>query len=235
MAINLASKYSDQIAEVFTRSSFIKGKTAETFDLTGVKTLKVYTPITVEEVDYDRDGGLGRYGAVTEMQDVVQELTMTQDKAFTLTIDKGNNLDQNLVKNAADMLRLQLSEKSTPSADKYAFKRFVTMAGTIAESEKPTRADIISKIADASQALDDALVPDDNRYLYLTSEMYKLGRVLRRGCARASVDRQGRMRRGIRHERRARAEELPAGGRLLSRRAQGRGAHAVQDRGREGA
>ncbi|MFQ9126168.1 MAG: hypothetical protein ACLR4Z_04330 [Butyricicoccaceae bacterium] len=70
------------------------------------------------------------------MQDVVQELTMTQDKAFTLTIDKGNNLDQNLVKNAADMLRLQLSEKSTPSADKYAFKRFVTMAGTIAESEK---------------------------------------------------------------------------------------------------
>ena len=50
MAINLASKYSDQIAEVFTRSSFIKGKTAETFDLTGVKTLKVYTPITVEEV-----------------------------------------------------------------------------------------------------------------------------------------------------------------------------------------
>ena len=50
------------------------------------------------------------------MQDVVQELTMTQDKAFTLTIDKGNNLDQNLVKNAADMLRLQLSEKSTPSA-----------------------------------------------------------------------------------------------------------------------
>ena len=174
MAINLASKYSDQIAEVFTRSSFIKGKTAETFDLTGVKTLKVYTPITVEEVDYDRDGGLGRYGAVTEMQDVVQELTMTQDKAFTLTIDKGNNLDQNLVKNAADMLRLQLSEKSTPSADKYAFRRFVAMAGTIAESEKPTRADIISKIADASQALDDALVPDDNRYLYLTSEMYKL-------------------------------------------------------------
>ena len=75
MAINLASKYSDQIAEVFTRASFIKGKTAETYDLTGVKTLKVYTPITVEEVDYDRDGGLKRYGDVTEMQDVVQELT----------------------------------------------------------------------------------------------------------------------------------------------------------------
>ena len=161
MAINLATKYSDQIAEVFTRASFIKGKTADTFDLTGVKTLKVYTPITVEEVDYDRDGGLARYGTVTEMQDVVQELTMTQDKAFTLTIDKGNNLDQNLVKNAADMLRLQLNEKSTPAADKYAFRRFVTMAGNIVESSaKPTKSDIITKIAAASQALDDALVAE---------------------------------------------------------------------------
>lgn len=174
MAINLASKYSDQIAEVFTRSSFIKGKTATTFDLTGVKTLKVYTPITVEETDYDRNGGMARYGAATEMQDVVQELTMSQDKAFTLTIDKGNNLDQNLVKNAADMLRLQLNEKSTPAADKYAFRRFVTMAGKLVASEKPTKANIISKIADASQALDDALVPDEGRFLYLTSEMYKL-------------------------------------------------------------
>ena len=236
MAINLASKYSDQIAEVFTRASFIKGKTAETYDLTGVKTLKVYTPITVEEVDYDRDGGLKRYGDVTEMQDVVQELTMTQDKAFTLTIDKGNNLDQNLVKNAADMLRLQLNEKSTPAADKYAFKRFVTMAGSIVESAKPTKANIISKIADASQALDDALVPDDNRYLYLTSEMYKLV------CTSdefagvdVSVHRQGRVRRGIRHECRPCSQELSAGGRVLPRCTQGCRAHAVQDCGCQGA
>ena len=194
MAINLASKYSDQIAEVFTRASFIKGKTAETYDLTGVKTLKVYTPITVEEVDYDRDGGLKRYGDVTEMQDVVQELTMTQDKAFTLTIDKGNNLDQNLVKNAADMLRLQLNEKSTPAADKYAFKRFVTMAGSIVESAKPTKANIISKIADASQARRCACagrqplsVPDQRN----VQAGVHLGRVCRRGRAGASVHRQG--------------------------------------------
>ena len=70
------------------------------------------------------------------------------------------------------MLRLQLNEKSTPAADKYAFKRFVTMAGSIVESAKPTKAKIISKIADASQALDEALLPDDYRTLYLTSEMY---------------------------------------------------------------
>ena len=69
MAINLATKYSDEIASTFSRGSFIKGKTATTFDLTGVKTLKVYTPVTVDEVDYVREGA-NRYGAPAEMQDL---------------------------------------------------------------------------------------------------------------------------------------------------------------------
>lgn len=173
MAINLATKYSDEIASTFSRGSFVKGKTATTFDLTGVKTLKVYTPVTVDEVDYVREGA-NRYGSPTEMQDTVQELTMTQDKAFTLTIDKGNNLDQNLTKRAADMLRLQLKEKSAPAADKYALARFANMAGTIAAHSKPTKSDIISLIGEGMQALDDGLVPPDGRYLYISSEMHKL-------------------------------------------------------------
>lgn len=173
MAINLATKYADQIASAFTKSSFVKGKTATTFDLTGVKTLKVYTPITVDEVDYVR-AGANRYGTPVEMQDTVQELTMTQDKAFTLSIDKGNHLDQNMTKRAADMLRLQINEKSTPAADRYALRRFAHMAGVIEEAEKPDKSNIVSLIAQGGQALDDGLTPNDNRYLYLSSEMYKL-------------------------------------------------------------
>lgn len=177
MAINLAVKYADKIAEVFTKGSFLKGNTSTDYDLTGVKTLKVYTPITVPETDYVREGA-NRYGQPAEMQDVVQELKMTQDKAFTLTIDKGNNLDQNLTKRAADMLRLQLNEQSTPAADRYALRRFVTMAGRIEQvAQKPTKETIVALIADGVQALDDALAPDDGRFLYLSSEMYKLVRL----------------------------------------------------------
>lgn len=174
MAVNLATKYSSQIAEVFTAGSFVKGKTSQSFDLTGVKTLKVYTPVTVPEVDYTREG-LSRYGTVTEMQDIVQELKMTQDKAFTLTIDKGNNLDQNMTKKAADMLRLQINEQSTPAADKYALRRFAMMAGTIdTVSEAPTKETVVELISTGAQALDDQLVPDGDRYAYVTSEVYKM-------------------------------------------------------------
>lgn len=174
MAINLATKYSEKIQTAFTRASYIRGKVSDAYDFTGVKTLKVYTPVTVEETDYKRSGS-NRYGEPTEMQDIVQEMTMTQDKAFALTIDKGNNMDQMNIKGAGKMLQQQLREKSTPAADKYAFRKFATYAGKVmTTNSKPTKSNIVSTIFDMGQAMDDALVPDDNRYLYMTAEMYKL-------------------------------------------------------------
>ena len=173
MAVNLASKYSDKIATAFTAASFIRGKVSSAYDLTGVKTLKVYTPQTVDEGDYIRSG-TSRYGTPEEMQDTVQELTMSQDKAVSLTIDKGNQKDQMGVKAAGRMLKLQLSEKSTPAADKYAFAQFAKMAGKyVAASAKPTKSTIVGFCADVAQAMDDALVPPDNRYIALTTEMVK--------------------------------------------------------------
>ena len=41
-------------------------------------------------------------------------------------------------------------------------------------NSKPTKSNIVSTIFDMGQAMDDALVPEDNRYLYMTAEMYKL-------------------------------------------------------------
>lgn len=174
MAINLATKYSDKIAQAFTRASYIKGKVSNAYDFTGVKTLKVYTPTTVPETDYKREG-TERYGATTEMQDTVQEMKMMRDRAFRFTIDKGNNLDQMNIKGAGKMLQMQLQEQSTPDADKYAFNKFAMYAGKVMTvSQKPTKKDIVSTIFDMGQAMDDALVPEDNRYLYMTAEMYKL-------------------------------------------------------------
>ena len=90
MAINLADKYSSKIAEKFTQESIVAGKCSKEWDFSGVKSIKIYTPQTVDLVDYTRSGS-NRYGTPTEMGDTVQEMTMTQDKSFSLTIDKGNN------------------------------------------------------------------------------------------------------------------------------------------------
>lgn len=173
MAINLAAKYSDKIAQVYTASSFIAGKTSNEWDFSGVKSIKIYTPQTVDLVDYTRSGS-NRYGTPVEMQDTVQEMTMSQDKSFSITIDKGNNNEQLLIKNAGKMLKLQIDERVVPLVDKYAFSRFIALAGKVAGIAKPTKATIISAISDAGAHLDDNSVPEGNRYLYITTEMYNM-------------------------------------------------------------
>ena len=90
MSINLASKYSDKIMTKFRESSYTIGAASTDYDFAGVKSISIYSPKTVALVDYVRSGN-ARFGATTEMEDEVQGMTMTQDKSFSISIDKGNN------------------------------------------------------------------------------------------------------------------------------------------------
>lgn len=173
MAINLASKYSDRIAEAFSAASFLKGRTSGDYDWQGVKSVKVYTPTTVSMSDYLRTG-TSRYGTPTEVQDTVQEMILTQDKSFSLTVDKGNNSEQMGVKNAGRILAMQIKEQAVPAADRYAFARFVKYAGKVDGISSPTRTNVISLITEACAVLDDALVPSEGRTVYAVSAVVKL-------------------------------------------------------------
>ena len=173
MAINLASKYSGKIASMYTIGSLVADKTSKEWDFSGVKTVKIYTPQTVDPVNYTRTG-TNRYGTPQEMSDIIQELTLTQDKSFSLVIDKGNNSEQELSKNAGKMLKLQNDEKMVPMVDKYALGVFAQKAGTVEGITKPTKTTIVGLISDAVQELDDACVPQGDRYIYITGEMYSL-------------------------------------------------------------
>ncbi|MEG1849061.1 MAG: hypothetical protein RR197_00735 [Oscillospiraceae bacterium] len=177
MAINLATNCADSIASVFSAASYLANRTAGFFDFTGVKGLRVYTPVTVPLCDYTREGA-NRYGAPAEMQDTVQELVMTQDKGFALTIDKGNNAEQMNTKAAGQMLNLQIAERVVPTVDKYALSVFLRDAGRLSTvTAEPTKATILEEISKASQALDDEMVPGEDRTLLVTSKIYSMIRL----------------------------------------------------------
>ncbi len=174
MAINLATKYSDKIASSFSIHSVVEGRVSTMFDFTGVKGLKVYTPVTVPMSDYVRSGQ-NRYGSPSEMQDTVQELVMTKDRGFSLIIDKGNNEEQMLSKSAGQMLSLQIAERVVPEVDKYALDVFVNQAGKVASiAATPTADNIISEIGKAASFLDDNYVPLDGRVAVVPTEVYNL-------------------------------------------------------------
>ena len=174
MAINLATKYSDKIAEKFRKSSFLAGKSSNAFTFDGVKTVRVATPITVAEGDYSRSG-TSRYGTPADMGDTVQDMTMTQDKSFALIIDKGDNTEQHMIKEAGKMMNLQLGEQTIPTADKYALGKWIANAGKIASvSSAPTKTTAMDAVLDADVWFTDNLVPEENRYLYVTGAFFKL-------------------------------------------------------------
>lgn len=175
MAVNLATKYSDQLSKIYTRKSLLTeiSMSTKNAEFIGARTVKVTTPITVRLNDYTREG-TGRYGDVSEVQNIVQEFRMTQDKSYATTIDKGNQTDSDaILRTAAEWTKMELEEQVTPTIDKYALKRWAMFAGQIGTTDTaPTKDTILEMISDGDVALSDCLVPAENRTLIIPWSYY---------------------------------------------------------------
>ena len=88
--INLASKYSPNVDERFTRESQAMLALNNDYEFTGVDTVKVFSIPVVPMNDYQRSG-LSRYGTPTDLARNVQTLKVRKDRCFTFIIDKGSN------------------------------------------------------------------------------------------------------------------------------------------------
>lgn len=174
MAINLHEKHSAHIIERFKKQSITQGSFDTSLDMefVGVKTVKVSSIATVPMNDYNRTAANNRYGAPTELQDTDQELTMTQDRAYSTTIDKGNNMEQQMIKKAGAAARRQLDEVVTPEIDTYRLSKWAEGAGTTKTITAPTKTTVFGLIMDAMVVMDNELVPKTNRTLYVGSKTY---------------------------------------------------------------
>jgi len=174
MAINLTTKYSDKVAERFSKQSVTASAASSDYTFEGIKTLKVYSVDTVPLANYNRSGGMTRFGNVSDLGDTVQEMSMTQDKAFTFSIDKGNAKEQMNIKAATKSLKRELDEIVIPTLDKYRLDKWAHLAGS---QEVPTAAPnkntITGYVMNCTETLDNALVPDAGRTMFITTAMYK--------------------------------------------------------------
>jgi len=176
MAINLAEKYEQKVAERFSTRSKTDGYIGKDYDFTGVKSITVYSVDTVAMADYTRSGTT-RFGTLTELGDTKQELTLTKDRAFTFSIDAGNASEQFNIKQANACLKRQIDEVVTPEIDKYRLNAWVTgntgttsTAVTVpsANDGALTKANIVEKIFTANANMTDKNVPVEGRVLFLS-------------------------------------------------------------------
>ena len=170
--INYADKYSNILDEKFKVESKSDIAVNQDYDFVGAKTVKIQSVNTVELSKYTRSGS-NRYGTPNELDNAIQEMTMSQDKSFTFTIDKMNEDETNGALNAGKALNRQIRERVIPAVDAY---RFGVMANNAGHKETLTlsASNVYGAIVDATSYLDDREVPMDGRILVVTSATYGL-------------------------------------------------------------
>lgn len=191
MAQNYAQAYAAKVDERFKLKSLTDSVINKGIRLSwsGVKTVTVYDVDTVAESDYDRDGStntLSRYGTLANLGNGTTDYTLSQDKAFTFSIDKADLNDQQMVMEAGKALRRNLDEVSIPNTDIYRLKQFAITAGgaltgtgnggtgqVVAAGTDTSATNAYETLLDAGVKLDEAKVPQDGRVAFVSPTFYK--------------------------------------------------------------
>lgn len=168
MAINLAEKYSSQVDETIRKGLLSTAGTNNDVDFIGTKTVKIYSLDTAPLNDYV-PSGINRYGTPEELQDTTQEMTMTQQKSFTFSIDKTNAVDTpEGVRNAGKALQRQIDQVIIPEIDRYRFAKLAENAGNKTYTAL-TKDNAYSAFVSANTKITDAEIPTEGRIAFCSA------------------------------------------------------------------
>lgn len=178
MAINLTTKFLPYTDELFATESKKSLLTNNDFDWTGAHTVKVYTVSTSEMTDYNRNPVTGftgsRYGTIKDLDATTEEFTLKKDRSFTFAIDKLDEDETQQQLSAASALARQQRQVVIPEVDAYTYGVMVENAGHKPEAVELTEDNIYTEITKANTALDNAEVPETDRRIVVSPDVYTL-------------------------------------------------------------
>lgn len=173
MAINLAEKYSNQVDETIRKGLLSTAGTNNNVDFIGARSVKIYSLDTAPLNDYNASG-TNRYGNPVELQDTTQEMTMSQQKSFTFTIDKTNAIDTPAgVRDAGKALQRQIEQVIVPEIDRYRFLRLSENAGH-KEYTALTKENAYSAFVSANTKITDEEIPVEGRIAFCSAAFIEL-------------------------------------------------------------
>lgn len=173
MAVNLASKYSSKVDERFKLKSLTESAVNRDYEWEGVNSISIYSVPTVAMGNYTKSG-TARYGAAAELDNTIQTMTLTRDRSFTFTIDRGNKQDTQGVQDAGKALARQIDEVIAPEIDIYrlaAMSAAAIAAGGTATAAI-TSSNAYSSLLDAQEYFADNKVPMGNHIAFVTPAFY---------------------------------------------------------------
>ena len=174
MAVELVTKFLPYVDEQFSTESKKSLLTNQDFDWTGAHTVKIYKISTGSMNDYGRTGAAqgnwSRYGQVESLDASTEDLTLRKDRSFTFAIDALDTDETAQQLAAASALARQLREVVIPEVDTYTYGEMGTGAGTKPAAVELTKDNIYLEILKASNALDNAEVPETGRQIVVTPD-----------------------------------------------------------------
>ena len=174
MAQNYATKYQSKIAERFSIGSVTNSAAGNEYSFVGAKTIVVQSVDVVALNDFDRTAGSDRFGAVANLGNTKQELTMTQDKSFAFAIDAGDASDTAIEMNAGKALRREIDEVVVPALDKYRLAQWAAKGTAYSIEGALDPESIYEQILLANAEMTDGLVPTANRTIYIPTKIFVL-------------------------------------------------------------
>lgn len=174
MAINVAQKYEKKVDERFKLKELTGYGLNTDYNWEGVDTIHIYSIPTVPLNNYQKSG-TSRYGIPSELEDTLQTLQVTNDKAFTYTIDEFYKRSQMGTKQAGKSLAREIDEVIVPAKDA---QRLAVWADTAYANENVVYDTLSSSNAytmflNAQEKMDDKKVPRANRIFYCTPAYFK--------------------------------------------------------------
>lgn len=165
----------DERLSLATKTEPVVNKGGVRLEFNGNNSCTIYTVNTVSEVNYVRSGN-NRFGTLNELGTGTQTFTLSQDKSFTFSVDRGNLEDSMMVQEANSAVKRQIREVSVPNTDIYTLAQAhaLALAAGQGATAAVTSANAYSKFLAQNDAMTEAKVPETGRYCYMSPATYSM-------------------------------------------------------------
>ena len=169
--INLAEKFVPVIDGIYKKASLTSVLDAATQpDFSGVNTVKVMKVTTTGLGDYSKENGYANGNATLEWE----AMKLEEDRSAALTVDRMDN-EETLGQAFGVIMNEFIRTNVAPEVDAYRFAKYAKTAnvGTAAAALADGEA-VVKALRAAITAMDEAEVPAEDRYLFITPTLYGL-------------------------------------------------------------
>ena len=179
--VNLASRYAGKVDERFAIASQATLALNQDYRFAVVRTVNVYSIPTVPLNNYTRSGQ-SRYGTPADLENSLQELTVTRDRAFSFIIDRADRNQTQMAMDAGRALSREIREVVVPEYDTYVFRTMALTACTKGNTATTaaTKNNAYELFLNAQESLGNHSVPDTGRVCFCS---YKFANLLKQDPA----------------------------------------------------